>query len=75
MSFDLDVFINKAKYNLINKIHKHSLRIVYEMEDANFENLLIKDSSWTIQENHISPLNHINPSIMQEFLHYGPGSR
>ena len=38
------------------------------MEDANFENLLIKDSSWTINENHISPLNHINPSLIQEFF-------
>ena len=30
----------------MNKIQKRTLRLVYEMEDANFENLLLKDSSW-----------------------------
>ena len=46
------------------------------MEDANFEDLLIKDSSWTIHENNIhtllieiyKSLNHISPPIMQEFF-------
>ena len=45
------------------------------MEDANFKDLLTKDSSWTIQENKIhalliesyKSLNHISPPIMQEF--------
>ena len=35
---------SKLVNNLINKIHKRSLRVIYEMEDANFEDLLIKDS-------------------------------
>ena len=46
------------------------------MEDANFEDLLIKDSSWTIHENNIrtllieicKSLNHISPPIVQEFF-------
>ena len=46
------------------------------MENANFEDLLIKDSSWTIHENNIhtllieiyKSLNQISPPIMQEFF-------
>ena len=46
------------------------------MEDANFGNLLTKDSSWTIHENNIHTLlteiymslNHLSPPIMQEFF-------
>ena len=46
------------------------------MKDANFEDLLIKDRSWTIHENNIHTLsieickspNHISPPIMQEFF-------
>ena len=61
--------------NLINKIHKRSLRVIYEMEEASFEDLLINDSSWTIHENNIhtslieifKSLNHISPPIMQFF--------
>ena len=45
------------------------------MEDADFEDLLIEDSSWTIHENNIhallieicKSLSHISPPIMQEF--------
>ena len=42
------MFCGKTANNLINKIHKRSLRVIYQMEDANFEDLLIKDSCWTI---------------------------
>ena len=70
------MYCSKTAKNLINKIHKHSLRVIYEMEDANFDDLLIKDSSWTIHENNIhtllieiyKSLNHISPPIMQEFF-------
>ena len=70
------MYCSKTANNLINKIHKHSLRVIYEMEDANFEDLLIEDSSWTIHENNIhtllieifKSLNHISPPIKQEFL-------
>ena len=70
------MFCSKAANDLINEIHKRSLRVVYEMEDANFEDLLIKDSSWIIHENNIhtllieinKSLNHISPLIMQEIF-------
>ena len=38
------MYCSKTANNPINKIHKPSLRVIYEMEDANFEDLLIKDS-------------------------------
>ena len=70
------MYCSKTANNLIYKIHKRSLRVTYEMEDANFEDLLIKDSSWNIHENNIhtllieiyKSLNHISPPIMQEFF-------
>ena len=70
------MFRSKTASNLINKIHKHSLRVIYEMGDANFEDLLIKYSSWTIHEINIhtllieiyESLNHISSPIMQEFF-------
>ena len=39
------MFCSKAANNLINKTHKRSLRVVYETEDENSEDLSIKDSS------------------------------
>ena len=66
------MYCSKTANNLINKIHKRSLRVIYEMQDANFKDLLIKDSSWTILENNIytllieiyNSLNHISLPIM-----------
>ena len=34
------MFCVKVGNNLINKIHKHSLYVVHEIEDTNFEDLL-----------------------------------
>ena len=70
------IYCSKTSNNLINKIHKGSLRVIYEMEDTNFEDSLIKDSSWTIHENNIqtflieiyNSLNYISPPIMKEFF-------
>ena len=50
------MYCSKTVINLINKIHKRSFRVIYEMEDANFKDLLIKDSPWTIHENNIHTL-------------------
>ena len=36
------MFCNKTSNNQINKIHKRTLRLVYEMQDANLEDLLLK---------------------------------
>ena len=70
------MYCSKTTNNLINKIHKRSLRVIHEMEDANVEDSLIKDSCWTIHENNIhtllieiyKSLNHIRPPVMQEFF-------
>ena len=69
------MFCSKTANNLINKINKRSLRVIYKIEDSNFEDLLIKDSSWTIHENNIhtkieiyKSLNPISPPIMQEYF-------
>ena len=70
------MFCNKTANNQINKIYKRSLRLVYQLEDENFEDLLIKDNSWTIHESNIQTLlieiykslNHISTIIMQEFF-------
>ena len=70
------MFCSKTANNFTNKIHKRSLRVIYEMKDANFEDLLIKDNSWTIHENNThtllievyKSLNHISPTVMQEFF-------
>ena len=34
----------------------YETQLPYEMEDANFEDFLIKDSSWTVYENNIHTL-------------------
>ena len=46
------------------------------MEDANFEDLLLKDNSWNVHENNIYTLlieiyksiNNLSPSIMKYFF-------
>ena len=50
------VFCDKTSNNQINKVQKRSLRLVYEMQDANFEDLLLKDNSWNGHENNIHML-------------------
>ena len=70
------MFCNKNSNNQINKIHKRTLRLVYEMEDANFEDLLLKDNSWNVHENNIHTLlieiyksiNNLSPPIMKYFF-------
>ena len=52
----MSAFCNKTSNNQINKTHKRTLRLVYEMEDANFEDLLLKNNSWNVHENNIHTL-------------------
>ena len=47
------MFCNKTSNNQINKIHKPTLRLIYEMQDADFEDLLLKDNSWNVHESNI----------------------
>ena len=70
------MFCYNTSNNQINKIHKRTLRLLYEMEDANFEDLLLKDNSWNVHENNIHTLlleiyksiNNLSPPIMKYFL-------
>ena len=70
------MFCNKTSNNQINKIHKRSLRLIYEMQDANFEDLLLKDNSWSVHESNIHTLlieiyksiNNLSPPIMKDFF-------
>ena len=70
------MFCNKNSNNQINKIQKRTLRLVYEMEDANFEDLLLKDTLWNVHENNIQKLlieiyksiNNLSLPIMKDFF-------
>ena len=52
------------------------MRVVHGMEDANFEDLLLKDNSWNIHENNIhlllieiyESINNISPPIIKHFF-------
>ena len=67
------MYCSKTTNNLINKFHKRSLRVIYQMEDEIFEDLLVQGSSWTTHENNIhkllieinKSLNHTSPAVMQ----------
>ena len=70
------IFCNKTLNNQINKIYKRTLRLVYEMQDANFEDLLLKDNSWNVHESKTHTLlieiyksiNNSSPPIMKDFF-------
>ena len=70
------MFCNKTSNNQINKIHKRTLGVVYEVQDANFEHLLLKDNSWNVHESNIrtllievyKSLNNLSPPIMKDFF-------
>ena len=70
------LFCNKTSNNQINKIHKLTLRLLYEMEDVNFEDLLLKDNSGNVYENNIHALSieiyksksNLSLPIMKDFF-------
>ena len=63
------MFCNKTSNHQINKIHKRTLRLVYYMQDANFEDVLLKDNSWNVHESNIDTLLiEICKSIMKDFF-------
>ena len=65
------LFCNKTSNNQIDKMHKRSLCLVYEMHDANVEDMLLKDNSWNVHESNIPTLlieiyksiNNLSPPI------------
>ena len=56
--------------------NKRTLHSVYEMQDANFEDLLLKDNSWKVHESNIHTLlieiykliNNLSPPVMKDFF-------
>ena len=66
----------KTENNSINKIHKRTFQLIYEMQDAVFEDLLERDKSKYIHENNIYTLkieiyksiHHGSPQIMRNFF-------
>ena len=67
---------NETSSNQINKILKRTLRLVHQIEDANFEDLLLKDKLWNVHGNSIHTLlfeicksiNNLSPPIMNNFF-------
>ena len=47
------MFCGKTQGKFINKIHKRTLRLIYDMEDTSFEDLLERGNSWTVHEDNI----------------------
>ena len=68
------MFHNRTLNNRINKIHERALRIVYNNDNATFNELLKKDGSFTIHERNIQAMvievfkviNGISPKIMNK---------
>ena len=61
-------------HNRINKIHERALRIVYNDDQSSFDELLNRDSSFTIHERNVQTLaieifkiiNGLSPEIMNQ---------
>ena len=66
------MFHNRALNHRINKIHERALRVIYRDEKSSFEELLLKDESFTVHERNIQTLaielykvaNDLSPKIM-----------
>ena len=50
------VFCGKTENKSINKVHKRTLRLIYDTKDATFEDLLGRDKSPTIHEDNFHKL-------------------
>ena len=50
------VFSGKTENKSINKIHKRTIRLIYDTEHATFEDLLGRDKSRTIHEDNLHKL-------------------
>ena len=51
------IFCTRSANNKINKFHKRALRLVYNDYNSKFEELLTKDSSFTIHHQNIRDWN------------------
>ena len=70
--FTLEFFIWIYILQVKIKMELTTLRLACEMEDANFEDLLLKDNSWNVHENNMHMLyksiNTFSPQIMKDFF-------
>ena len=70
------IFHSRTLNNRINKIHERALRLVYNDKVSTFEDLLIKDKSFTVHEKNIQALaielyksiNGIGPDILRDIF-------
>ena len=77
------MFHSRELNNRINKIHLRALRIVYEDDVSSFEELLLKDNSFTVHERNIQTLAielykvayRLSPKIMDIIFPLKPGTR
>ena len=60
------MFCSRKANNKINKLHERALRIVYQDDISNFEQLLEKDNSFSIHHQNIQTL-----AIEMYKVHYG----
>ena len=60
------IFCNKTSHNQTNKIHKRTLRLVYEMEDAN--NSWNKNNVHTLLIEIYKSINNLSLPIMEDFF-------
>ena len=70
------MFCGKTANNKINRLHKHTLRVLYGDYTSTLEELLVKSEEITIHSSNLQKLmveiygrtNYISPSVMLEFF-------
>ena len=70
------MFHNRLLDNKINRLHERCLRVIYNDQHSNFEELLVKDNSVSIHHSNIRTLaiemykvaNDMSPEIMNDII-------
>ena len=70
------MFYDRSINNTINKVHERALRIVYQDDTSSFEELLIRDKSFTVHHRNIQNLalevykaeHDISPKVMKSLF-------
>ena len=72
------MFHNRGLNNRINKIHKRTLRLVYQKKNLSFSELLELDNAVTIHQRNVQVLvteifkvkNNLSPEIMKQVFDF-----